>query len=199
MCLYDNMQNNVSPNMMIYHDRAGLDSIRPGISGPIGCPQVDVRLRQSTPNQKSRYDIDFSGNSTARVGSNIADGHRPSFLTGATHGNVIQDYFRTNQSSRNFVSSHVPGNNVTPTGGREQSVWNRQWANKVNDVMEKLKPVPIVGGEPFALRGTPRGVALPRITGQSSGEDSMEVAVNPFEQFVNAVVGRGQTGPPGKQ
>lgn len=68
--------------------------------GSVGDPLSSVRLKQSNPDMKMRWDKEFSGKNAPRHGSNIQDGYTYSFTSGGGPGRIHEYGYYGNSSFR---------------------------------------------------------------------------------------------------
>lgn len=156
--------------------------ISPGLVGSVGDTLVSVRLRQSEPNMRMRFDKEFSGKNEPRGGSNVQDGYSYSYTSGGGPAKTLdhgwrRQSFRTNHG---WISQdlRVPDKMVQPImGSTERYMWN----NKVATLYEAKRTgdmfLPVPGG--YQPSGIPRGGQVPRIVdGDTADPASLKTAVD---------------------
>lgn len=138
----------------------------PGIVGSVGDALVSVRLKQSAPDMKLRYDKAFSGKNEMKNGSNVQDGDMRSFTSKGESARV----YDSNWQNKKFKTAHgwvyqdlrAPDKTLTEVMG---STGRYDWYNRVaNTYQAKITGdmfLPLPNG--FQPAGVPRGGQVPRI------------------------------------
>jgi hypothetical protein len=140
--------------------------ISPGLVGPVGDVLGSVRLRQSAPDMKLRYEKAFSGKNESKLGSNVQDGFSYSYTSGGgpaatVDSNWVNKKFKTNHGWI-YQDLRAPDKTLQPVMG---STGRYDWLNRVANVYEAKRtgdmflPLP---GE-YQPTGVPRGGQVPRI------------------------------------
>ena len=140
--------------------------ISPGNVGSVGDVLTSVRLRQSAPGMKLRYDPTFSGANEPRSGSNVQDGFSYSYTSGGGPARTVD----SNWVNKKFKTAHgwvyqdlrAADRTLTEVMG---STGRYDWYNRVaNTYQAKITgdmflPLP---GE-YQPSDTPRGGQMPRV------------------------------------
>jgi hypothetical protein len=140
--------------------------ISPGIVGSVGDALLTERLKQSTPNQPSRYSGVFGPNSS-RIGSNVQDGYSYSHSTGGGGATTmdsrwVRNSFKT-QYGWKFQDRREPDKTLEPIMG---STGSYNWLNRIANVYqakvtgEMFLPLP---GKYGPGNDVTRGSQVPRI------------------------------------
>jgi hypothetical protein len=140
--------------------------MHPGIVGSVGDALVSVRLKQSAPDMKMRYDKAFSGKNEMKSGSNVQDGDTKSYSSKGESARV----YDSNWQNKKFKTSHgwiyqdlrAPDKTLTEVMG---STGRYDWYNRVaNTYQAKITGdmfLPLPNG--YQPSGIPRGGQVPRI------------------------------------
>jgi hypothetical protein len=140
--------------------------LSPGLVGSVGDVLGSVRLKQSAPEMKLRYDQIFSGKNEPRSGSNVQDGYSYSYASGGgpartLDSNWVNKKFKTNHGYI-YQDMRAPDKTLTPVMG---STGRYDWYNRVaNTYQAKITGdlfLPLPGG--YKPSGVPRGGQVPRV------------------------------------
>ncbi len=138
-------------------------SMRPGVVGSVGDALGQVRFKQNMPEAAMRYDPNFAHQAESRLGSNVQNGLKPSFMSG---GYSAELYTRTrtprSQVGYKFQDLRVPDKSTIPVDIPTPAY---SWKNKLAHVYKAKvhgdKFLPLPGGFQPQPGQVPRGGALP--------------------------------------
>lgn len=148
--------------------------ISPGVVGTVGDAVNGVRLKQSAPDMKMRYDKSFSGSHGALLlGSNVQDGFSRSETSGGMNATVIQKHLPCSNGFKHghgwrYQDLRAPDTLHEPLLAPTERY---SWRNKIATIYEAKRTgdmfLPLPG--PYGPTSLPRGGQVPRIV-DSSGE-----------------------------
>lgn len=140
--------------------------IHPGNVGSVGDVIASVRLKQSAPDMKMRYDPEFSGVAETLHGSNVQDGYTYSFTSGGGPARTLDSRwerksFKTQHGWR-FQDMRMPDKSMDPVVG---STGRGSWYNKIATIYEAKVTgnnfLPLPGA--FGPNAMTRGSQIPRV------------------------------------
>lgn len=140
----------------------------PGVVGAVGDALNGVRLRQSAPDMKMRYDADFSGVAGELVlGSNVQDGYSYSMTSGGGPARTIQNKMALSQGFKHvygwrYQDLRAPDTLHEPLLAPTERY---SWRNKVATIFEAKRTgdmfLPLPGA--YGPSAMTRGSVVPRI------------------------------------
>lgn len=175
--------------VIVKHPLHNFQSYRAGSTGTVGIPLTSVRLKQSTPDMKMRWDKTFNGKTAPYHGSNVQNGYQYSFTSGG--GPARMDY-KGFYGRKSFKTAHgweyqdlrKPDTKHEVIMG---STGRYSYNNKVATLYEAKRTgkmfLPLPG--PYGPTGLTRGNQVPRVV-SSSGPTLPVMADSISQPVVNA-------------
>jgi len=171
------------------------DYIQPGAVGSVGDVLGSVRLHQSTPEMRMRWDTVFSPQNSPASGSNVQDGQKVSWESGFGGARVVDGAFQGSRgfkTNRGYVIEDITAADmmVEPF---VSSLGDYTWRNKIATTYQALRTgkqfLPLPGGYQLSPGEMGRGGNMPGVMSVAGGEG---VGSNPLDltQNVSGAYGR---------